>query len=285
MGSIIHCFLKNCFETDDDRNSASRGTYEEVNFMPPSIQPRLMTVNRSQTSPSVGRVVNDDCQNNDTDCTNSNINCNNSVPLSPSSNPDRNNLYTQSNRIIMLLNRFGIQAHVNSEKSNENQESIEAPAQRGQGLSLIPSSSNESHAQNLGQQDDANSFAPKLGRDNEICKNCDVAKSCASPLRVANAFHATDSTHEVPNIDLDEIVLPGSALQREMSIKMKEDLNKQEDECVICMETFDPSNPRMPTLCGCGENQTYFHLPCLYQWIEQNQNCPVCWQRLRWEEF
>ena len=89
----------------------------------------------------------------------------------------------------------------------------------------------------------------------------------------------------IPAISLDEVVLPGSALQKEMSAAVAQTLDEQGDECVICLEGFDPTNPQMPTLCGCGENKTYFHLPCLYQWADQDLNCPSCRQRLRWEEF
>lgn len=94
-----------------------------------------------------------------------------------------------------------------------------------------------------------------------------------------------DSSKEVLTIQTEQVVLPGSELQQQMAKAMASKLEEQDDECVICMEGFDPSNPRMPTLCGCGENKTYFHLPCLYQWIEQSRNCPSCRKKLRWEEF
>ena len=60
-----------------------------------------------------------------------------------------------------------------------------------------------------------------------------------------------------------------------------------DSECVICMESFDQNNPRMPTSCGCGLNKTYFHLPCLYHWIEQSsgRECPSCRKTLIWQEF
>lgn len=103
-----------------------------------------------------------------------------------------------------------------------------------------------------------------------------------SPLRTASSFRHSKG---MPTIDPDEVVLPGSALQHEMAVHMSSTLEEQGDECVICMEGFDATNPRMPTLCGCGENKTYFHLPCLYQWIEQSRDCPSCRKRLRWEEF
>jgi transposase-like protein len=94
-----------------------------------------------------------------------------------------------------------------------------------------------------------------------------------------------DSSKGVATILNDHIVLPGSDIQKQMAAAMAAELEEHDDECVICMEGFDPTNPRMPTRCGCGENRTYFHLPCLYQWIEQSKNCPSCRKRLQWEEF
>ena len=111
----------------------------------------------------------------------------------------------------------------------------------------------------------------------------DVEGSMSSPLHTASEFDLTKQV--VPTIRPKEVVLPGSSLQKEMSEAMSVNIEEQGDECVICMEGFDETNPRMPTVCGCGENKTYFHLPCLYQWIEQSQTCPSCRQSLRWEEF
>jgi hypothetical protein len=104
-----------------------------------------------------------------------------------------------------------------------------------------------------------------------------------SPLRTASSF---DSSREVPTILKEEIVLPGSVLQKQMALEAQRTLEEQGDECVVCLEGFDETNPRMPTHCGCGDNKTYFHLPCLFQWVEQsNQNCPSCRQQIVWEEF
>jgi hypothetical protein len=74
-------------------------------------------------------------------------------------------------------------------------------------------------------------------------------------------------------------------IQEQMAKAMAAKMQNEDDECVICMEGFDPTNPRMPTHCGCGRNRTYFHLPCLYQWVEQSRDCPSCRERLIWEEF
>jgi hypothetical protein len=106
-------------------------------------------------------------------------------------------------------------------------------------------------------------------------------------LRTARTF---DATFAIPTILAEEVVLPGSPLQAAMAVAAAHTLqqdgeHEMGDECVICMEPFASTNPRMPTLCGCGENKTFFHLPCLYQWMEQNKNCPTCRQRLQWEEF
>lgn len=93
---------------------------------------------------------------------------------------------------------------------------------------------------------------------------------------------------KIPTIASSEVVMPGSKLQKMMSEKLKNEGyggESVEDECVICMEGFDETNPRMPTLCGCGANKTYFHLPCLYHWIEQSKECPSCRKELTWEEF
>ncbi len=125
----------------------------------------------------------------------------------------------------------------------------------------------------------------------------------SSPLRTAVSFTsaATDQNSQCCTISADEIVLPGSLLQQQMAQQQqmmmlpsgstmtttpgRPHLMVVDDECVICMEPFDPTNPRMPTNCHCGTNQTYFHLPCLYQWIEQSDKCPSCRTTIAWKEF
>jgi hypothetical protein len=54
-----------------------------------------------------------------------------------------------------------------------------------------------------------------------------------------------------------------------------------EPECIICLEPFEKSNPRIKSKCRCG---TYsmansMHLSCMFAWIEQQEGkqiCPVC---------
>ena len=142
---------------------------------------------------------------------------------------------------------------------------------RGENASILRRSSNRSH----GIFRRATSEPKATGRK---AKTLDTVPF----LRTASTF---DESKEIPSINADAIVLPGSKLQAQMAAAAQKSLDEMGDECVICMESFDATNPRMPTLCGCGENKTYFHLPCLYQWVEQNKNCPSCRKRLRWEEF
>lgn len=123
--------------------------------------------------------------------------------------------------------------------------------------------------------------------DGSSCRKKNINNMLTPPAspHQATSFHRS-TLLDIPCINSDEIVFPGSALQKEMAAQLQCAKLKEEDvECVICMEPFSFDNPRMPTLCACGENKTFFHLPCLYQWIEQSSNCPSCRQPLAWEEF
>mmetsp|Transcript_11389 Transcript_11389/g.11418 ORF Transcript_11389/g.11418 Transcript_11389/m.11418 type:complete len:155 (-) Transcript_11389:68-532(-) len=60
--------------------------------------------------------------------------------------------------------------------------------------------------------------------------------------------------------------------------------NINENECVICLDPFDMTNPMMPTLCSCGENKACFHYPCLLLWRENTSFCPVCRCTLYYQE-
>lgn len=122
---------------------------------------------------------------------------------------------------------------------------------------------------------------------NKVDKNSQSkeTRSITSPLKIATVYK---SMGDIPSIALEQVVLPGSPLQRQMSIRLQSKgilTESAVDECVICMEPFEDSNPRIPTRCGCGENRTFFHLPCLYQWAEKCRECPSCRERLSWKEF
>lgn len=109
-----------------------------------------------------------------------------------------------------------------------------------------------------------------------------------SPLRTATHYEECKTLDDIPSIALEEVVMPGSMLQRQMSLNLQKNgvvADLFEDECVICMEPFDESNPQIRTLCGCGKNKALFHLPCLFQWIDKSSECPSCRKKLVWEEF
>lgn len=55
-------------------------------------------------------------------------------------------------------------------------------------------------------------------------------------------------------------------------------------ECVICLGEFTADNPRVYTLCRCGENKTHFHYPCLLVWLDQKTICPTCSAELFFQE-
>ncbi|CAH8352111.1 unnamed protein product [Eruca vesicaria subsp. sativa] len=61
--------------------------------------------------------------------------------------------------------------------------------------------------------------------------------------------------------------------QSDINIKKKD----QEfiDECPICLEEYEPENPRLLTKC-----RHDFHLACILEWMERSEACPVCDQEL-----
>lgn len=107
------------------------------------------------------------------------------------------------------------------------------------------------------------------------------AAAAADGALVVSPFYVRRS------VSRGNLVLPGSELQQAIALSLRaEGVCPQplELECVICMEPFDASNPRMPVLCQCGINKTCFHYPCLLTWTERNDHCPACRGPLFYEE-
>lgn len=46
---------------------------------------------------------------------------------------------------------------------------------------------------------------------------------------------------------------------------------EEEDTCPICLEEYDPENPRITTEC-----EHHFHLSCILEWMERSDTCPIC---------
>lgn len=50
--------------------------------------------------------------------------------------------------------------------------------------------------------------------------------------------------------------------------------------CFLFSVFYDTGNPKMLTLCGCGEHRANFHYPCLLLYLQKKKTCPVCNQEL-----
>ncbi|XP_047313262.1 E3 ubiquitin-protein ligase At3g02290-like [Impatiens glandulifera] len=53
----------------------------------------------------------------------------------------------------------------------------------------------------------------------------------------------------------------------------------EEDVCPTCLEEYIIENPKIVTKCS-----HHFHLGCIYEWMERNENCPVCGKMMEFDE-
>lgn len=54
---------------------------------------------------------------------------------------------------------------------------------------------------------------------------------------------------------------------------------EDEDVCPICLEEYDPENPKIETKCA-----HYYHLSCMYEWMERSDSCPICGKEMEFSE-
>mmetsp|Transcript_29696 Transcript_29696/g.34962 ORF Transcript_29696/g.34962 Transcript_29696/m.34962 type:complete len:240 (-) Transcript_29696:198-917(-) len=104
----------------------------------------------------------------------------------------------------------------------------------------------------------------------------------SSSTTTSSSSHDNDTDYEDDS--------PGSDLQNAIALSLQvQGLGGEplEPECVICLDGFDPTNPRLPTLCECGIGKVNFHHNCLKKWISQNGacTCPSCYTTLYYEEL
>jgi len=248
--SVIECIFQNCFRIDDD--SMHQISNEE--FQVPA-SPQTVALERGACS----TIIEGSSDSGTSSSSFANNQGHGSVP-----GPVINNLNQHHNDILTVSNPLS---------------SNHIPSSNDHGFRYVL----QSIFQNIENGLFRNTLDPlPIEKTEKVSKVIEVH---ASPLRTATIYK---SLNDIPSIALDEVVMPGSILQKQMSMRLKDKGIVSEslvDECVICMEAFDESNPRMPTLCGCGENKTYFHLPCLYQWVEKCNTCPSCRETLNWQEF
>lgn len=292
MGSINICFLRNCFidEQDDSEdeqvnssqsipvtnnnnnsNTDIQNILDHHHLSTPAIAAqRMMTSQRRVDSHTI----------NDSTATNSNLL--NATISSSNEPPSQNSIPSTGNDINTTCR------HPSSNVSNDHDYHNFLGFFRRLGIGR--------HNTNIRHNNDNSNTTSSTTSIIPIAKEINSSPNkqlqpFGSPLIEAKNFINHKSMDDIPSLALDEVVIPGSELQKNMSDSLKlkgYTAEATEDECVICMEGFDETNPRMPTLCGCGENKTFFHLPCLYQWIEQqggSTKCPSCRKNLRWEEF
>ena len=196
-------------------------------------------------------------------------------------------------KILSFFNRFKSHKY-----SNSNDSPVTQRSRTKETISPLELQEDEVKCSaNLDQdKKNAKKIAKLHGYDVSVIERDSSSQSTKPFLFEALTFHCNskNENHEIPAIPNKSFIMPGSDLQRKMAQAVLSNIEKNknihsvdhgEDECVICLDPFSYENPRMPTICGCGQNKTYFHLPCLYQWIEKDRNCPTCRDTLRWEEY
>eukprot|EP01023_Acetabularia_acetabulum_P016833 TRINITY_DN18343_c0_g1_i2.p2 TRINITY_DN18343_c0_g1~~TRINITY_DN18343_c0_g1_i2.p2 ORF type:complete len:215 (+),score=32.16 TRINITY_DN18343_c0_g1_i2:103-747(+) len=53
-----------------------------------------------------------------------------------------------------------------------------------------------------------------------------------------------------------------------------------DDCCPTCLDPYDEDNPKILTSCG-----HHFHLACIYEWLNRSDNCPMCGQKMKFDEL
>ncbi|KAF6134012.1 hypothetical protein GIB67_038303 [Kingdonia uniflora] len=55
--------------------------------------------------------------------------------------------------------------------------------------------------------------------------------------------------------------------------------SEDEDVCPTCLEEYTLENPKIVTRCS-----HYFHLGCIYEWMERSETCPICGKEMEFCE-
>ncbi|KAL9664375.1 hypothetical protein QQ045_019775 [Rhodiola kirilowii] len=53
-----------------------------------------------------------------------------------------------------------------------------------------------------------------------------------------------------------------------------------EDVCPTCLEEYTEENPKITTRCD-----HHFHLPCIFEWMQRSNSCPVCDKFMEFDEM
>lgn len=61
------------------------------------------------------------------------------------------------------------------------------------------------------------------------------------------------------------------AIEAQPGLLKRGDDTDDEDCCPTCLEAYTEDNPKIFTSCG-----HHFHMPCIYEWNERKETCPIC---------
>ncbi|CAN0884437.1 Probable E3 ubiquitin-protein ligase RHB1A [Linum grandiflorum] len=105
---------------------------------------------------------------------------------------------------------------------------------------------------------DSESLRETMSRDS--FETLEMDEDPVEPDRKIQGSSLPVSPHKSKVIRADEPV----------SLKTEED-----DVCPICLEEYDSENPKLITKC-----EHHFHLPCILEWLERSDTCPICDQEI-----
>ena len=86
-----------------------------------------------------------------------------------------------------------------------------------------------------------------------------IISSCCNCWQPYGLLPREEST---PEKELELFLAKHTSQESKLGDKDLSEYAIKEAECLICLETFSPSNPSMPVLCSCGENRIQLHYAC-----------------------
>jgi hypothetical protein len=105
-----------------------------------------------------------------------------------------------------------------------------------------------------------------------------------TPPLQAHFTEDTGSTNEKSRLLAKQFSSEGSAQPTDLkslleSYARSASFGDFDNSCPTCLETFTDDNPSVVAKCG-----HRFHLHCIYEWQQRKPTCPVCGNKMEWEE-
>eukprot|EP00561_Arcocellulus_cornucervis_P003975 CAMPEP_0185812430 /NCGR_PEP_ID=MMETSP1322-20130828/9335_1 /TAXON_ID=265543 /ORGANISM="Minutocellus polymorphus, Strain RCC2270" /LENGTH=266 /DNA_ID=CAMNT_0028508965 /DNA_START=94 /DNA_END=895 /DNA_ORIENTATION=+ len=234
MAAILQCIIRQCLDTGDESGGSGRAS------APPSSRrmsrSAAAAVTQANSIGGYSPATIEDPHGAVDDRTDTGVGCGGGAPLGAADALGQDDVRRSGGGLPGLFARLGFSG-----------------GDGGRYDTLVQMSGDRVDGGGNGYHDDATS----------VRESPSISSSGASPLRSASSFDYDKKMRSIPSIQLDEIILPGSALQKKMSAIMAKDLEGMDidDECVICMEAFSAENPRMPTFVGAVRMLLIFTCP------------------------